>query len=204
MTMNREQTESITDKIIGYHYTNTEAYMSMNKKGIEEHYTCGFDNFSGLIPSRRFIALSRANGLPNEAHDGVIEGLLEPEPKSWIENPEFPRFWGYLMHDICRTKQIMLLSFELRPEDNAYVVDRAHVERELYRKSKGQGESTQETRNEAYRKYWDSRIPIFQYLGGYDAPQLAIWSGIEFDRLKVEWIKPHDEIWKRVLENEWY
>jgi hypothetical protein len=193
----------IADKIIGYHYTNSEAYKSMKTKGVDDHVTFGFDNFTGIIPRRRFVALSRAKGLPDEAHDGVIEGLLEPEPKSWIENPEFPNFWSYLMHDVCRDKQVILLSFELNQKDKAYIVDRAHVERELYRESKGQGKSTQETRNEAFKKYWESRIPVYKYKGGYDAPQLAIWSGIEFDRLKVEWTKSTDEVWKRVLDNNW-
>ncbi|MGV8141325.1 MAG: hypothetical protein ACP5NW_02700 [Candidatus Woesearchaeota archaeon] len=202
--MNTTKTENIGQKITGYHYTNLEAYISMHTKGIDGYYTPYFDNFSGLIPHGRFIKFFARQGLPKEAYESVIEGALEPEPKSWIENPEFPRYWGYLMHDICREKHIVLLSFELKPEDKAYVVDRAHVERELYRKHKGQGDSTKKTMSDAYRKYWESRIPVFEYKGGYDIPQLAIWSGIEFERLKVEWIKPHDEVWKRVLENEWY
>lgn len=107
------------------------------------------------------------------------------------------------MHDICRAKEVMLLSFELRPEDKAYVVERAHVERELYRESKGQGISTRITKNKAFKRYWESRVPVFDYDGSYSAPQLAIWSGIEFDRLKVEWVKPHDEVWMRVLDNGW-
>jgi len=199
----KNSVEMNTDKIIGYHYTNHVAYQSIQKKGREGWYTFGFDEFTGLIPSRRFVALNRARGLPIEAYGSVIEGLLEPEPKSWLENPEFPYFWSYLMHDICREKQVMLLSFELRPEDKAYIVERAHVERELYRKAKGRGEPTTRTFNKAFKKYWESRVPVFEYKGGYSAPQLAIWSGIEFDRLRIEWIKPTDEVWKRVLDNEW-
>lgn len=193
----------LTDKIVGYHYTNSKAYKSMQTKGKDGYITFDFDDFAGLIPSRRFIRLGEGNGLPEEAHNGVIEGLLEPEPKSWLENPEFPNFWRYFMHDICRDEEIVLLSFELKPQDKAYVVDRTHVERELYRESKGQGESTKETRNEAFKKYWESRVSVFEYNKSYSAPQLAIWSGIEFDRLKVEWRKPSDEVWKRILENNW-
>jgi hypothetical protein len=190
------------NKIIGYHYSNPEAYQSMQTKGIDG-WISNFDNFKGLIPHRRFIRFGGLKGLPYESYNSVIEGLLEAEPKSWLENPEFPNFWNYLMYDICRKKEVMLLSFELKPKDKAFVVERAHVERELYREAKGQGKPTRETRNKAFKKYWESRVPVSEYKGDYSAPQLAIWSGIEFDRLKVEWIKPTREVWKRVLDNNW-
>lgn len=193
----------MTNKIVGYHYTNEEAYHSMQNKGIEGCTTFYFDDFSGLIPSRRFLQFGRGINLPDEVHEGVIEGLLESEPKSWIRNLEFPNFWRYLMHDICRRKKVVLLSFELSPKDKAYVVERAYMERELYRESKGFGISTNKTMNEASKKYWESRVPVFEYKGNYSAPQLAIWSGIEFNRLKVEWIKSTNEVWKRVLKNNW-
>jgi len=194
----------LTDKIIGYHYTNSKAYRSMQTNGVDGYGVFGFNHFSGLIPSKRFIPLSGGNGLPDEACDGVIEGLLEPEPQSWLKNPEFPGFWGYLMHDICFGKDdVMLLSFELKPDDRAYVVERAHVERDLYRELKGQGKSTRETSNEASRKYWESRVLVFDYDDSYSAPQLSIWSGIPLDSLKVEWVKPTDEVRKRVLDNNW-
>lgn len=187
-------------KVVGYHYTNPKNYKSMQTKGIDGWITSNFDDFVGLIPGRRFIRLSIGKGLPDEAYDNVIEGLLEPEPKSWIENPEFPHFWNCLMHDICKEKQVMLLSFDIDPKDKAYVVERAHVERELYRDPE---KSTEKTRNKAYRKYWESRVPVFDYKGNYAAPQLAIWSGIEFERLRVEWIKSTDEVWQRVIDNNW-
>jgi len=194
----------ITDKILGYHYTNPKAYHSMQTNGIDGVITLNFDNFAGLIPRKRFIKLGYGNGLPDEAHDGIIEGLLEPEPKSWLKNPEFPNFFGRLMGNICRKEKVILLSFELKPKDRAYVVERAHVERRLYKESKCQGKSTKETRNESFKKYWESRVPVFEYDGSYSAPQLAIWSGIEFDRLKVEWIKSSSKVWTRVLRNGWY
>ena len=191
----------MTNKIIGYHYTNSGAYRSMHTKGIDNHFHPNFNEFTGLIPTHRFIRLGDGTGLPNESYDGVIEGLLEPEPKSWLKNPEFPGFWEYLMGDICREKEVILLSFELKLEDKAYIVERAHVERELYRESKGQGKSTKKTLNTSFKKYWESRVPVFEYDGSYSAPQLAIWSGIEFNRLKVEWVTPTEEVWKRIQDN---
>ena len=145
--------------------------------------------------------MCKGENLPDVAHAGVIEALLEPEPRSWLANPEFPNLWYYLMSDICRREEVILLSFKLKPEDDAYVVERAHVERELYRESKGQGKPTKQTTNEAYKKYWESRVPVFDYNGSYSTPQLAIWSGIPLERLTLEWRKPTEEVWKEVLKN---
>lgn len=200
-----------TTNIRVYHYTNSEAYKSMKTKGIDGYFCDEYDNFTGIIPRKRFINLGDGKNLPSKAYNGIIEGLLEPEPESWIKNPEFPNLWNYLMHDICRKDKVMLLSFDILPKDEAYVVERAYVERELYREAKGRGKMTRETRNEAFMKYWNSRINIFEYITknknvmkiNYAVPQLAIWSGIEFERLNIEWIKSTDEVWKDVCDNKW-
>lgn len=180
------------EKIIGYHYTNLSAYKSMQTK---------VDGFAGLIPRKAFAPYLGLN-LPDEASKNVIEGLLEPEPKSWIKNPEFPGLWRHLINAIC-IESVVLLSFELKKKDEAYVVDRAHVERELYKVAKGQQAPTKDTMEQAFRKYWDSIVPVFEYRGSYSVPQLSIWSGIEFRRLKVEWVKPTKKVWKRVVRNNW-
>ncbi len=176
-----------------YHYTNAKAYNSMATG-------CDFDK-KGLQPLRRFIRYGRGSKtLPEDAREGVIEALLEPEPKYCLENPKFPHWWEYLMFDICREKQILLLSFEIKKKDLAFVVERAHIERELY---KEEGKSTKRTMNLACRRYYDSRIPALEYKGGYNLAQLAIWSPIDFKRLKIEWIKHHSEVWQRVKDNGW-
>ena len=173
-------------KVTGYHYTNSKAYSSI-RDGKKNGQTA-------LIPRSRFISLTKGNGLPDEAHKGVIGGLLEPEPKSWLQNPEFPFLWNVLMDDICRENDITLLSFEINPKDEAYIAERAHVERELYREAKGRGKPTRQSMDGALRKYWESRVPVFDYDGSYLLPQLAIFTPIEFQRLKVEWIKSVDDI----------
>ena len=185
-------------KVIGHHYTSSRAYRSMETKGINGWKTA-YD-VAGLIPRRRFIDPSRANGLPGKAHERVIEGLLEPEPECWTSNPEFPNLWYSLFHSICQEPEIMLLKFEILPFDEAYVINRAHVERELYKESE---KSTKESLNKAYRKYFESRIPVHEYDHEYDVPQLAIWSPIEFDRLDVVWKKSRDEVWNRILAKGW-
>ncbi len=184
----------LSDKIIGYHYTNPQAYRLMETGRIYDK--------TGLIPIHRFIK-EQVNGIPYEATDeAVTEGFLEPEPRSWLENPKFPNLWKDLMRGICRESETMLLSFEIKPEDKAYVVERAHVGGGFYREAKGR-KPTKESMNKAFWRYWESRVPVFDYKGGYSAPQLAIWSTIEFDRLKVEWARSSEEVWQRILDNDW-
>lgn len=184
----------VLDKILCYHYTNQEAYNYMQNGEMYRK--------KGLTPVRRFIALGKGHNLPNRAYDGVIEGLLEPEPKPWTQNSEFPALWGYLMHDICRRHKVILLSFEIMPQDKAYVVERAYVEQELYREFKTGKAPTKKQKDNAYLKYWNSRVPVFQYKGTYNVPQLAIWSTITCDRLKIEWTKPTEDVWQRCLDNK--
>lgn len=152
----------------------------------------------GLLPIRRFIALGEGHNLPEKAHNGTIQGLLEPEPDSWIKNPEFPYLWHYLMHDICREEETMLLSFEIRKSDKAFVVDRAHIERALYLEHNTQIKPTRKQMNEAYRKYWESRVPVYDYNGGYCCPQLTIWSPVCLGRLHIEWTKDTNTLWKNL------
>lgn len=150
----------------------------------------------GLIPIKRFVSLGEGRDLPYKAHDGTIQGLLEPEPQSWTANTEFPNLWRYLMGDVLREPEVILLSFEMLPTDEAYVVERAHVERELYSKS----EPTRQRMDAAFRKYWKSRVTVPDYDGSYSIPQLTIWSPIEFERLNIEWKKPSEEFWENSIK----
>ena len=183
------------EKIIAYHYTNEEVLNSINNGTMYGKL--------GLIPIKRFISLGKGHNLPDEAFDGVVQALLEPEPKSWTENSEFPRLWGYLMHDICRRDKVILLSFEIMPQDKAYVVERAYIEQELYREFKTGKAPTNRQNDNAYLKYWNSRVLVFQYRGNYKLPQLAIWTTITCDRIKIEWVKQTEDIWQRCLDNKW-
>lgn len=191
----KKMAQSSLDKIVGYHYTNPDNYIAMKTgsdyTSIETGKPC-----KGLHPMHRFVRYGWTRGLPDDAHSGVIEGLLEPEPKEWTDNPEFPGLWRYLLHDLCRRNEIVLLKFDILPSDQAYVVDRSHVEHELYREAKGLGKSTINTMTEACRKYYDSRVPVFDYSGEYSVPQLAIWSAIDFERLEVVWVRKSQEFWE--------
>ncbi len=69
------------------------------------------------------------------------------------------------------------------PNDQAFVVERAYIERELCRESKGKGRSSRDTMNRAAWKYWRSGVP---YQDNYRLPQFAIWGEIDFKKDRVE------------------
>jgi hypothetical protein len=149
------------------------------------------------MPTKTLVWRFLDKSFPSEASKRVIEGLLEPEPESWVNNPEFPLTWNYLLNDVCREDDVLLLGFELSPNDKAYVLERAHVERELYRPMKGLGMPTEDSMKAAYKKYWESRVPVFEYTGRFSVPQLAIWSPIAFKRLNVEKTISSRELWRK-------
>lgn len=182
--------------LVCYHYTNLPAYESMrtgHKYGKSE-----------LHPYRRFLRWGwGSRTLPEKAHDNIVLGLLEPEPASWIYNKEFPHQWWHVMYDVCKEDTIMLLKFPVLPEDEAFITDRAHMEREFYRQGNGKGKSVRRTMSNAARRYWESRVPARDYQGEFTMPQFTFWSPIPFERLEVVWTKPCDEVWQRVLRNDW-
>ncbi len=181
----------LSDKVIMYHYTNPQAYRAMK--------TGGRYNEPKLQPLR---ALLTGPLWPLQAYRKATKGLLEPEPERWINNPNFPHLWRYLMNDLLQD-ELMLISCELTRKDKAFVLDRAHIERELYKEAKGQGTPTRRSMAKAYKDYWNSKVPPLKYEGNYVLPHFAVFSIISFDRLKVEWIKSEDDVIKQIQENNW-
>jgi len=181
--------------ITGHHYTTNGPFLSM-KSGRDYGRT-------GLLPVGRFIKDCYTQpDLPEEAYDFVIQGLLEPEPESWTNNPEFPNLWAYLMndiglHDACDQGRLSL-SFTVLPTDKAYVVERAHVERAFYSPQA----SNRKVMREAWGNYWESRVPVFDYQGGFSLPQLDIWSPIDMDRVHLEKVEQWDGIWADIKKNK--
>lgn len=175
------------NEIYGYHYTNLDSFRAM-KTG--EDY-----GKKGLIPLMRLVSLG-IKGLPEKVYDPVIYALLEEEPESWIRNIEFPMLWKRHTDDFFRTDKIVLLRFKVLPEDDAYVLERAHIEREQYSGDYDLGRIT-----EACLKFYDSRVPALDYSGGYLVPQLTVWSEIKFERLEPVWLKSRTDVQKKILES---
>lgn len=149
-------------KLIAYHYTNSQKLHSM-KTG------SGYGQ-KGLLPIRRFFA---SNG-----EIASIEALLEPEPTSWTQNKKYPHLFANLMK--CIRGEVVLVSFEVFPEDDAYVLERAYHEDQMYKEI---FEGRKPARYELESANWKcqtSMIPALEYDGSYDLPQFAIFSPIEF------------------------
>lgn len=177
------------ESITCFHYTNDHNYMNI-ESGLKNGRT-------GLVPYRNNLSRNKwGNGLPHEAYDRAIFGLLEPEPHSWTNNPEYPDIWWHLMHDICKYSEIILLSLDISPRDKAFIAERGHLEEELY---KDEDSSTSDTKKEAAMRYFKSKVPLFEYAGGYEVPEVVINSPIDLGRIKIEWRKDSDVFWERVL-----
>lgn len=174
------------------HYTGLREYESiLTGKGYGK---------TGLHPIKRFIPLCDGKGLPEKVYDCVIFGLLEPNPESWINNTEFNNIWDYLLGDITsKSGKTVLLKAKLQPTDDAFVVDRGCIERVLYVPSDSRYPDKNLMR-EAYKKYWNSRVPVFDYEGGHSLPELVVFSPIELSRIQLQWIKDSDELYKNVLK----
>lgn len=179
----------------GYHYTCGAAYKSICTPGRDDWNHEKYKDFAGLIPAKAFIAPQMWGDLPKAARAPVFEGLLEPEPISWTHHPKYIDVWMDLMSDICRDDHLVLLSFEMNPNDKAYVVDFAHLSREKYRHMYEPGTFSFENLREGARKFWESAIHVCDYEGGYEQPQLAVFSGIPIERIDLEWITSKDNFW---------
>ncbi len=167
---------TIDQKVKAYHYTNMLDY-SRIKTG------SGYGR-TGLLPIKRLVSYG-VHGLPEKAHDSYIFCLPEPEPMSWKNNKEFPLMWNRFMNNVCKGSELVLLSFDVLPEDNAYVIDWAHVERMLRKYE----EPTKKQRTVAGLKYWNSRVPVSKYDSSYSLPELIVNEPIPLERLNFEWAK---------------
>lgn len=179
-----------------FHYTTRNAYAAMRTGAVYR---------PGLLPIRRFVSPWEAKHLPIEAYNGAIQALLEPEPQSWTENPEFSHMWKRLMYDIIVKANeytdngtVLLLSFDVTPGDDAYVVEWAHRERHLRKEN-----PTEEMSENSCRDYWESRVPILDYKGGYSVPEVVIWNPVEYERLGVEQEISTAQLQQRIAEKDW-
>lgn len=173
-----------------YHYTTGRAWREMNEgregwlvydAALKQHVDGS--SVRGLWPSTPFIVSRAGLVLPDDAHRGAIFGLEEPEPYKWIEHPECPKSWPYLIGSIPRgEKSVVLLQVELGVGDLAHVVDRIHFER--LRNMRPRGDAEQRVlRNDAYRRYWESRKTVGEYDGNHELPEIVVWNPIPLEQI---------------------
>ena len=151
--------------------------------------------------------------IPKPAYTCVTKGLLEPRPDSWTNNLEYSGLWGRLMCDFFPCdypsmdfptparywdEELYLLELDLTEEDSAWVLEesysRAIHEYKLPVDLQPGFLNTPTKENKRIRanqirefamKYYNSRIPLFEYSGNYNLPLLAVGNKISSERLKV-------------------
>lgn len=132
-----------------FHYTKLEhyqdivrgSYKSKNKPGLGSSHRMGHKYMEAWETSAVFA-------------------LLEPSPANWMQNPYFKDIFNYL--DLGP----LLLEIETDPKkDNAFVVDRGHVEGFLYEDKTGIPKKyLHPSLSTAERAYMQSKIPLRDYL----------------------------------------
>ncbi len=150
-----------------YHYTAESNKNSIQKGGLEPR-TSLISKFSfnqDIIPF-------------SDAFKPVIYALMEIEPMEWVENQEFPYLWGALMHHVSKKESSIIFEFDVLDGDEAYVIDRREY-------TKGLDSKSPITLSEAQLNYFNSRIPIGEYFGGFVFPEAIIYNRISPDRLRL-------------------
>ena len=145
----------------------------------------------GLWPHKRFLSLGAADGMPDEAFDAWTFAFLERVSKTHAANPEFPNLWTHFLDyfiSSCHRDDataIVLLRFEAQPDDGAFVIDKAPIERLLY-KLDGRPLEREHRRAKslAYQQVWATKTPLDEYKGGFSVPEVIIKHPIMPERLE--------------------
>ncbi len=147
----------------------------------------------GLANSRRVCKnLHSEEG----ATDGAVFGLLEPEPKAWTENTDFPLAWQYLVRHVGG----LLVSYEPTDEivEKSHIIDWSHMERFHggHKDDLGKPEDPNDSRIEAERSYWGSRVPLSDYIDNpnvvdsFALPEVISQCIIPYDLIQIEKVQP--------------
>jgi hypothetical protein len=179
--------------LYGYHYTRIERFHSMAE---------GSDyGKKGLLPLKRFMNLHLAErGDPPQITEGIVEALSEPLPRSWTHPTRHPDVLLYLFSDILSYRGTALLRFPIAPTEDAYVFDRGTVEDVLYSGTKESRTPDPTRMRAALLEAYRTRVPAYEYAGGFTLPQYAIWNAIPLERLEVVSVRNGDEIWNEACE----
>jgi len=189
-----------------YHYTTLKAWHAMHEghkdytyptKGVRNIMPCVAPNtpvdmlekgyvdgrfIRGLWPSQRFVPTDETDLISdfNFATRSVIEGFLEPYPKSWDENDivpmEFERLINWISSRFTRQGDLVLLRIEAADQDEVYIADWSLA------RADGPG---RENKLKASQAYFESLIPLSDYNSniGYKCPIVVCFNPIEVERL---------------------
>lgn len=157
---------------IGFHYKEEKRWNELNNDRNKDR---------AIRPIKRLIRLRSITDkdiplLPEWAHETYVFAFPDQEaPESWKRYEHWRDEWDILTRDIG--ERIVELRFDILPEDNAYVVDRAHFADFQFGHSKD--------RKEAIRRYAHSKVPADAYDGSFKMPELIIKNPIDLARITV-------------------
>ncbi len=197
-------TKKSIDSTVMYHFTNRVGWVGVNegnpnfiyKNPRTGKYVEG-ETIRGLWPSRRLIIQGAGSELvPFEATEPAVFGMPEEKPQSWIQYQDCIIVFDYLMSccaghsDEEGRRDLVQLRVDLRPEDNAFVVDYLHI-RHLARDFSAETDPKRKQKilTEGNKKYWESRIPFADYKGNFALPEIVIWTPIPQERVHFMWEK---------------
>ena len=130
-------------------------------------------------PYRRLVRLRSITEpdipeLPAWAHEGYIFAFPDTQaPEPWKQYKHGKEEWNILTRDIG--EKIIGVRFDIRPSDEAYVVNRAEYANYQWGHT--------ENKQDAITKYALSRVPASNYDGSFEMPELIIRNPIRLERL---------------------
>jgi hypothetical protein len=170
-----------------YHYTNPQGWHSITNGNPERRHvdprTGEFvddKDVRGLWPGRRLINPGPgAENLPAMAKAKYIWGLHEPEPAAWVDRQKQLFMFEELMRNCAAYGRLTLLKVHLTSAEDPHVLEYGHrhppTDPELFA--------------EGNRKYWESRVPLAAYEGGYEYPEVIVSTPIPLEQIEFMWEK---------------
>ncbi len=165
-----------------YHYTS-DSNWCFTQAGY-------FGDGKHLQPYRNITGGIKTHDFPNWAYDDYIFAFLnESIPESWKNNEEFPDIWERIMRHVAHADFLVrLLKFEVTTKDEVYIMDWSHMERvrpELTRMGNFMASKDDISKIKlAIPKYLQSRVPVTEYNGEHNLPELIIKNPIPLERIE--------------------
>lgn len=165
-----------------FHYSAVQGYINAMEGSV-------YGGKTGLIRLKRFVNLTLKShcDLPDEACDGAVFGLLEPQPLGWIDKDyhEGQSMFETILSDMSmRDRRIVLLKITVAPEDRVMVAEQGvHLHPDY-----GGSSTLDDVTKEVKQAYWRSLVPFAAYdqaRHGYVMPEVVCFSDIPIARTEV-------------------
>lgn len=164
-----------------YHYTRMEDWLRILREAKAK-------NTKPALTPRRNMGHEDDRAWETRA----VYGLLDAEPADWKDNKDYPRVWKALQNAIGE----MLIEIEVAEnEPGVFVADWGHKEEYLSKPTHDDRATDAERRREAESAYFDSKIPLKDYLARkevlhYSVPEVIITKKVPFSKIHISEKQP--------------